>query len=117
LVGQHVYLIIPPNTLWISIMHNHPQRYVGEIVNKDGRSSNFTPQVNKARNQLQIFNRKSTSRNITHRQSYHLQEILTGETLKDQNKYRESKQPQDCNEKTAQIRRTSVPFLFFLCKS
>jgi len=98
-------------------MHNHPQRYIGEIVNKGGRSSNFTPQVKEARNQSQIFNRKSTSRNITHRQSYHLQEILTGETLKDQNKYRESKQPQDCNEKTAQIRRTSMPFLFFLCKS
>jgi len=61
-------------------MHNRPQRYIGKIVNKDGRSSNFTPQVKEARNQSQIFNRKSTSRNITHRQSYHLQIILTGET-------------------------------------
>jgi len=33
---------------------------------------NFTPQVKEARNQSQIFNRKSTSRNTTHRQSYHL---------------------------------------------
>ena len=35
-------------------------------------SSNFTPQVQEARNQSQIFNRKSISRNTTHRQSYHL---------------------------------------------
>jgi len=33
-------------------------------------SSNFTPQVKEARNQSQIFNRKSISRNTTHRQSY-----------------------------------------------
>jgi len=38
-------------------------------------SSNFTPQVKKARNQSQIFNRKSISRNTTHRQSYHLIQI------------------------------------------
>jgi len=98
-------------------MHSHPQRYIGEIVNKNGRSSNFPPQVKEGRNQSQIFNRKSTSRNITHRQSDHLQEILTGETLKGQNKCRESKQPQDCNEKNAQIRRTSMPFFVFLFKS
>ena len=36
----------------------------------------------KARNQSQIFNRKSNSRNTTHRQSLHLQAMLTGETLK-----------------------------------
>jgi len=41
-------------------------------------SSNFTPQVKEARNQSQIFNRKSISRNTTHRQSYHLQAVLTG---------------------------------------
>jgi len=41
-------------------------------------SRNFTPQVNAARNQSQIFNRKSISRNTTHRQSYHLQAMLTG---------------------------------------
>jgi len=32
-------------------------------------SSNFTPQVKQARNLSQIFNRKSISRNTTHRQS------------------------------------------------
>jgi len=31
---------------------------------------------------LQIFNTKSISRNNTHRQSWNLQEMLTGETLK-----------------------------------
>jgi len=41
-------------------------------------SSNFTPQVKEARNQSQIFNRKSISRKITHRQSYRLQAMLTG---------------------------------------
>jgi len=41
-------------------------------------SSNFTPQVKDARNQSQIFNRKSISRDTTHRQSYHLQVMLTG---------------------------------------
>jgi len=41
-------------------------------------SSNFTPQVKEARYQSQIFNRKSISRNNTHRQSYHLQAMLTG---------------------------------------
>jgi len=41
-------------------------------------SSNFTPQVKEARNQSQIFNRKSISRSTTHRQSYHLQAMLTG---------------------------------------
>ena len=64
-------------------------------------SSNFSPQVKKARNQSQIFNRKSISRNTTHRQSLHLQAMSTGETLKGQHKVRESKL-QDCNEKTAQ---------------
>jgi len=33
--------------------------------------------VKEARNQSQIFNRKSISRNTTHRQSYHLQAVLT----------------------------------------
>ena len=42
------------------------------------KASNFTPQVQEARNQSQIFNRKSISRNTTHRQSYHLQAMLTG---------------------------------------
>ena len=41
-------------------------------------NGNFTPQVKEARNQSQIFNRKSISRNTTHRQSYHLQAVLTG---------------------------------------
>jgi len=41
-------------------------------------SSDFTPQVKEARNQSQIFNWKSISRNTTHRQSYHLQAMLTG---------------------------------------
>ena len=41
-------------------------------------SSNFTPQVKEARNQSQFFNRKSSSRNTTHRQAYHLQAMLTG---------------------------------------
>jgi len=35
-----------------------------------------------ARNQSQIFNRKSISRNTTHHQSLHLQAMLIGETLK-----------------------------------
>jgi len=39
--------------------------------------SNFTPQVKEVRNQSQIFNRKSISRNTTHRQSCHLQTMLT----------------------------------------
>jgi len=38
-------------------------------------SSNFTQQVKKARNQSQIFNKKSISRNTTHRQSYHVIQI------------------------------------------
>jgi len=38
-------------------------------------SSNFTPQVKQARNQWQIFNRKSISRNTTHRQSLHFIQI------------------------------------------
>jgi len=41
-------------------------------------TSNFIPQVKEARNQSQILNRKSISRNTTHRQSYHLQATLTG---------------------------------------
>jgi len=41
-------------------------------------SSNFTPQLKEARNQSQIFNKKSISRNTTHRQSCHLQAMLTG---------------------------------------
>ena len=41
-------------------------------------SSSFTPQVKQARNQWQNFIRKSISRNTTHRQSYHLQAMLTG---------------------------------------
>jgi len=35
-------------------------------------SSNFTPQVEQARNLSQIFNRKSITHNTTHRQSLHL---------------------------------------------
>jgi len=38
-------------------------------------SSNFTPQVKEARNQSQIFNRKSISCDTTQRQSYHLIQI------------------------------------------
>jgi len=34
--------------------------------------------VKEARNRSQIFNRKSISRNTTHRQSCHLQAMLTG---------------------------------------
>ena len=34
--------------------------------------------MKEARNQSQIFNRKSISRNTTHRQSYHLKAMLTG---------------------------------------
>jgi len=34
--------------------------------------------VKETRNQSQIFNRKSISRNTTHRQSYHLHAMLTG---------------------------------------
>jgi len=45
-------------------------------------SSSITPQVKQARNQPQNFNRKSILRNTTHRQSLHLQTVLTGETLK-----------------------------------
>jgi len=41
-------------------------------------TSNFTPQVKEARNQSQIFNRKSISHNTTHRQSQHLQAMVTG---------------------------------------
>jgi len=39
-------------------------------------SSNFTPQVKEARTQPQISNRKSISRNNTHRQSYHLIQMI-----------------------------------------
>jgi len=39
-------------------------------------TGSLAPQVKKARNQSQIFNRKS--HNTTHRQSYHLQAMLTG---------------------------------------
>jgi len=46
-------------------------------------ASNFTPQVKQARNQSQIFNRKSISRNTTHRQSLHLfQTVLGNDSLK-----------------------------------
>ena len=41
-------------------------------------SNNFTPHVKEARNQSQISDRKFISRNTTHRQSYHLQAMLTG---------------------------------------
>jgi len=41
-------------------------------------TGNFTPHVKEARNQSQSFNWKSISRNTTHRQSYHLQAMLTG---------------------------------------
>jgi len=34
--------------------------------------------VKEARNQSQIFNRKSISHSTVHRQSYHLQAVLTG---------------------------------------
>jgi len=44
-------------------------------------SSNFTPQVKQTRNELQIFDRKLISYKTTHRQSFHLQAIITGETL------------------------------------
>jgi len=44
----------------------------------DLNTSNITPQVKEARNQSQNLNRKSISRNTTHRQSYHLQAMLTG---------------------------------------
>jgi len=40
------------------------------------------PKLKQARSLQQIFNRKSISRNATHRQSLHLQAVLTGETLK-----------------------------------
>jgi len=39
-------------------------------------SSNFTPQVKDARNQSQIFNRKSISRNTTYRQTSYSNRIL-----------------------------------------
>jgi len=42
--------------------------------------------MKKARNQSQIFNRKSISRNTTHRQSYHLQAMLTGVKRRKANK-------------------------------
>jgi len=48
------------------------------IPNSKGDASNFTPQVKEARNQSQIFNRKSISLNTTYRQSYQLQAMLTG---------------------------------------
>jgi len=38
-------------------------------------SSNFTPQVKQAKTQWEIFNRKSISRNTTHRHSLHLIQI------------------------------------------
>jgi len=44
-------------------------------------TSNFTPQVKQARNQSQIFNRKSISRNAAHHQTLHLQAMPTGKTL------------------------------------
>jgi len=58
-------------------------------------SSNFTPQVKEARNQSQIVNKKSISRNTTHRQSLNLQAMLRGEMLEGYGKGRESKQFQD----------------------
>jgi len=54
-------------------------------------SITFTPQVKQERNQSQVFNRKSISHNATHRQSLHLQAMLTGEMLKGWNKGRESR--------------------------
>jgi len=50
----------------------------GNVLQVTTYSSNFTPQVKETRNQSQIFNRKSISRNTRHRQSYHLQAMLTG---------------------------------------
>jgi len=47
---------------------------------------------------LQVFNRKSISRNTTHRQTLNLQAALTAEMLKDWNLCRESKQTQDWSE-------------------
>jgi len=44
-------------------------------------SSNFTLLAKQVRYLSQIFNRKSNSRNITHRQSFHLQAMTTGETI------------------------------------
>ena len=45
-------------------------------------SSSFTPQVKQGRNFSQNSSRKSISRNTTHRQSLHLQIVLTGESWK-----------------------------------
>ena len=44
-------------------------------------SSNFIPQVKQARNQSKIFNRKSISRNTTHRQSLYLIKIESLENI------------------------------------
>jgi len=55
----------------IQLILNH----VKKLLQGDQASSNFTPQVKEAMNQSQIFNRKSISRNTTHRQSYHLIQI------------------------------------------
>jgi len=70
-----------PTTWWLHWM-THPHSTTAATICRACQmrkgSSNFTPQVKEARNQSQIFNRKSISRNTTHRQSYHLQAKLTG---------------------------------------
>jgi len=50
-------------------------------------SSNFTPHVKQARNQSQLFNRKSISRNITHRQSLKSEGFFQGGAVGDFPKY------------------------------
>jgi len=66
-------------------------------------SGNFTPQVQEARNQSQIFNRKSISRNTTHRRSYHLQAMLIGvKRRKASIRSEKVNTTSDCNKKTAQ---------------
>jgi len=54
--------------------------------------------VKEARNQSQIVNKKSISRNTTHRQSLNLQAMLRGEMLEGYGKGRESKQFQDWSD-------------------
>jgi len=78
------YVVSNASRLLATIGHHDVTAVISQVIEDIVRgaysdffqyASNFTPQVKEARNQSQIFNRKSISRNITHRQSYHLIQI------------------------------------------
>jgi len=87
-VNQHSHTWHKPRTaldlrFWMNTSRTNYNPKINDAGAKDlmTNSCNFTPQVKEARNQSQIFNRKSISRNTTRRQSYHLQAMLTGVKL------------------------------------